>query len=48
MFLLTETVEYLGHLISPVKLEDAKRTYDAVKGLRPLTSVPTMRSFLGL
>ena len=43
-----ESCDYLGHKISPGKLEVAKKCQEAIKKAIPPTNVTELRSFLGL
>ena len=47
-FFFCDKIDYLGHVISPGKLEVASKTTEAIKGLSYPTDVSQMRSFLGL
>lgn len=44
----TETVDYLGHVIRPGKLEVAFHTTAAIDGLKHPTKVTELRYLLGL
>lgn len=44
----TETINYLGHVIRPRRLDISSHTTDAIRGLKALTSLTELRSFLGL
>lgn len=43
-----ETIDYLGHVICPVKLGIATRTTEPMKGLKRPTNIRELRSFFGL
>lgn len=44
----TDTMDYLGHVIRPGKLEIATPAIEAIKGVKQLINVTELRSFLGL
>ena len=44
----TQTVDYLGHVIHPGRLEVAKKNTEAVKNFKPPRNQTELRSFLGL
>ena len=43
-----QSVDYLGHVIKPGKLEVASKTVDAIRQARPPTDQTQLRSFLGM
>lgn len=45
-YFFTDTVDYLGHVIRPGKLEVASHTIDAIDGLNKPTTVTKLRLFL--
>lgn len=45
---LTATIDYLGHVIRPERLEIASHTTAAIKGLQPPTNDTELWCFLGL
>lgn len=46
-YFLTDTVDYLGHLIRPVKMYAASHTIDSIDGLKKPTTVTELRFLLG-
>lgn len=46
--LITDTTDYLDHVIILKRLELRSQTTDAIRGLKPTTSLANMSSFLGL
>lgn len=44
----SESIDYLGHVIAPGKLQAAKMTTQAIESLRYVEDISEMRSFLGL
>lgn len=47
-YFLQQRVDYLGHIVSPGKLEVASKTVEAVQKVRPSHDVSSVRSFLGI
>lgn len=44
----TENIAYLAHIINPTRLEVASHTSDTIIGLKTLTNLTELQSFLGL